>query len=137
MADITREMIHDYLHDALPAGTAASVEKAIREQPALQAMVHQIRHEVDRGEHSVGAIWRRERLSCPNREQLAGFLQEILDAAQAEYIEFHLKTISCPYCQANFDDLTRLQAEGTETRSKRRKRILDSSVGVLRDVAGR
>lgn len=137
MAEITREMIQDYLHDALPASTAASVEKAIRDQPALQALVHQIRHEVDRGEHSVGAIWRRERLSCPTREQLAGFLQEILDPAHAGYVEFHLKVISCPYCQANYDDLSRLQAEGAEVRTKRRKRILDSSAGVLRDVSGR
>ena len=62
MPEITREVLRDYLNDALPDAELTAVEKAVREQPAVQALLHQIRQEVDRGEHSVGAVWRRERV---------------------------------------------------------------------------
>ena len=137
MPEITREVLRDYLNDALPDAELTVVEKAVREQPAVQALLHQVRQEVDRGEHSVGAVWRRERLSCPAREQLGGFLMQALDPDLYDYVEFHLTTVGCAYCQANLDDLKRLQAEPTEPRSTRRRRIVDSSAGVLRDVTGR
>jgi hypothetical protein len=134
MPEITRETLRDYLNDALPDGELAAVEKAIREQPAVQALFHQVRQELDRGEHSVGAVWRRERLSCPTREQLGGFLLQALDPDLLEYVEFHLTTVGCAYCQANLDDLKRIAGDPTEPRTTRRKRIVDSSAGVLRDV---
>src|SRR5437588_628849 len=77
----------------------------------VQALFNQLRQDADRGEHSVGGIWRRERLSCPNREQLGGFLLQALDPDLLEYIEFHLTTVGCAFCGANLDDLKRLQAE--------------------------
>lgn len=134
MGEVTRAMIHDYLHDALPPDQAASVERAIRAEPALMALVQQVRQEVDRGDHSIGAIWWRERLSCPSREQMSSYLQDILDPPHAEYVSFHLKTIGCPFCQANLDDLARLRNEAAETRRQRRQRILDSSAGLVGDV---
>ena len=105
MPDITREMLRDYLHEALPDAELAAVEKALRESPKVQALFHAVRQEEDRGEHSVGAIWRRERLSCPTREQLGGFLLQALDPDLLDYIGFHLTVVGCPYCQANLDDL--------------------------------
>ena len=135
MPEITREMLRDYVHDALPDAELAAVEKAVREQPAVQALFHQVRQELDRGEHSVGAVWRRERLSCPTREQLGGFLLQALDPDLIDYVEFHLKTVGCPYCQANLDDLKRAQEGPTEPRVSRRRRIVESSAGVLRNVA--
>lgn len=137
MPEITREMLRDYLNDALPDAELTVVEKAIREQPAVQALFHQIRQDLDRGEHSLGAVWRRERLSCTTREQLGAYLLQALDADHIEYIEFHLTTVGCPFCQANLDDLKRLQAEATEPRTTRRRKIVDSSAGVLRDVTRR
>ncbi len=137
MPEITREMLRDYLNDALPDAELVLVEKAIREQQAVQALFHQIRQELDRGEHSLGAVWRRERLSCATREQLGAFLLQALDASQYDYIEFHLTTVGCPFCQANLDDLKRLQAEAAEPRTTRRRKIVDSSAGVLRDVTRR
>ena len=136
MPEITRQMLRDYLNDALPDAELTAVEKAVREQPAVQALFNQIRQEADRGEHSVGAVWRRERLSCPTREQLGGFLLQALDPELLEYIEFHLQTVGCAYCLANLDDLKRLQAETAETRTTRRRRIVNSSAGLLRDVTG-
>jgi hypothetical protein len=134
MPEITRETLRDYLNDALPDAELAAVEKALRDRPDLQALFHQVRQELDRGEHSVGAVWRRERLSCPTREQLGGYVLQALDADLREYIEFHLTTVGCAYCQANLDDLKRLAAEAAEPRTTRRRRIVDSSAGVLRDI---
>lgn len=105
MADITRQMLRDYLHDALPDAELAAVEKALRESPKLRAIYKEVVEQEDRGEHTVGAIWRRERVSCPSRDQLGGFVLGAGDPELIDYIEFHLKTIGCPYCQANLDDL--------------------------------
>jgi len=111
MPDITRQMLRDYLHDALPEPEMAAVEKALRGSPALRKALDEIREEEDRGEHTVGAIWRRERVSCPTREQLGGFLLGAGDPDLLDYVQFHLDVIGCPYCQANLDDLKKLQGE--------------------------
>jgi hypothetical protein len=111
MSAITRQMLRDYLHDALPEAEMAAVEKALRGSPDLHQMLAEVREEEDRGEHSLGAIWRRERVSCPARDQLGGFLLGAGDADLLDYIQFHLNTIGCPYCLANLDDLKKLQGE--------------------------
>jgi hypothetical protein len=106
---ITRQVLRDFVEDDLPDAEKAQVEKAVRRDPALAALLKDVRDELDRGEHSVGAIWRRERLSCPTREQLG---QHLLGAAPpdlGDYVEFHLETIGCPYCLANLDDLKAVQ----------------------------
>lgn len=133
MPQITREMLRDYLNDALPDPEMATIEKALRDQPEVQTLFQAVREEMDRGEHSVGAVWRRERLSCPTREQLGGFILDALDPDLQAYIEFHLQTIGCPFCQANLEDLQRVQAEATEPRTVRRRRIVDSAAGLLPD----
>lgn len=110
MAEITRQMLHDYLHDALPDAELAAVEKALRESPKLRAQYKEVIEQEDRGEHTVGAIWRRERVSCPTRDQLGSFVLGAGDAELLDYIEFHLKTVGCPVCQANLDDLKKPKA---------------------------
>lgn len=134
MSQLTREVLLDYLHDALPDAEAAAVEKAVRESPAVAKQLEQVRQSADRGEHTVGAVWRREHLSCPSRDQLGAYLLHALDPDLLDYITFHLGTVGCPYCQANLDDLRKLQAEVPGLRTARRRKILDSSHGVLRDV---
>ena len=134
---ITRATIESYLHDALPPERAAAVEKAIRDKPALLALVAQVRQETDHGEHSIGAVWWRERLSCPTREQLSMALEEILDEDFASYVDAHVKLVGCHVCQATLDDLRHLRAEATAPRTERRRRIVDSSAGVFRDVTVR
>ena len=109
MPAITKQMLRDYLHDALPEADMASVEKSLRATPELHKLLSEVRDEEDRGEHSVGAIWRRERVSCPTRDQLGGYLLGAGDSDLLDYIEFHLDTIGCPYCHANLDDLKKLQ----------------------------
>lgn len=108
MAEITRQMLRDYLNDALPDREMAAVERALRDKPELRGLVQEVLDEVDRGEHTLGAIWRRERVSCPTRDQLGGFLLGAGDTDLLDYVQFHLGVIGCPFCQANLDDLKKL-----------------------------
>jgi hypothetical protein len=122
MSQITREQLHAYLDDALSDSETARVEQALRESEALRAMLRQAMQERDRGEHSLGAVWRRERLSCPTREQLGSYLLQVHDEGMQEYIEFHLNTIGCPFCQANLADLQARQRDpGPRSRDRRRR----------------
>ena len=131
MANITRELLHGYLDDALSDGDTAQVEKALRESEALRRLLRAVILERDRGEHSIGAIWRRQRLSCPSREQLGSYLLQVLEPDLQDYIDFHLRTITCPYCQANLADLQRLREEPAPKVRERRKRFFESSAGYL------
>lgn len=131
MANISREQLEGYLDDALGDEDTAHVEKALRESEALRRLLRLIMQERDRGEHSLGAIWRRERLTCPSREQLGSFLLQVLDEPLQDYLAFHLKTVACPYCVANLADLEALQQEPAPKKRERQRRIFESSAGYL------
>src|SRR5437016_8087378 len=111
MAAITREQLHSYLEDALSDSATAQIEQALRQSPPLQKMLRAIMQERDRGDHSLGAIWCRHRLSCPTREQLGTYLLKVIDTELADYIEFHLQSVGCAFCQANLADLQALHKE--------------------------
>ena len=136
MKALTKPVLRDYLHDALPDSEMGTVEKILREDSAMRALFNEVRAEEDRGEHTIGAIWRREHLSCPTRDQLGGYLLQALDPSRIDYIEFHLKTVGCPFCQANLDDLQKRQADAAEPVKARRRRIVNSSAGMLKNVSG-
>jgi hypothetical protein len=131
MANINREQLQAYLDDALNDGETAVVEKALRESEALRRLLRVIMQERDRGEHSIGAIWRRQRLSCPTREQLGNYVLQILDGEAKAYIDFHLNTVNCAFCLANFADLQALHKERETVTVQRRRRYFESSAGYL------
>ena len=103
---ITREML-SRLHRRCPRrrrrSPASNRRCATRSRCACSSSI--LLQERDRGEHSVGAIWRRQRLSCVKREQLGSYLLGVLDDDVQDYIQFHLRTIGCAYCLANLADL--------------------------------
>ncbi len=132
MKALTREVLASYLDDALSDAQTAEVEQQLRQSEALRLQLRQLLQERDRGEHSVGAVWRRHRLSCPGREQLGNFLLGVLDEAAHDYVEFHLKTIGCAFCQANLTDLQTQQREAATQVKQRRKRYFQSSAGLLK-----
>jgi hypothetical protein len=129
--DITREKLHAYLNDALTDPEMAQVEQALRDSEALRRSLQKVMQDRERGEHTLGAVWCRERLTCPSREQLGSFLLEVLDDDQQDYIEFHLKTIGCAFCLANLHDLEALQNEPAPKARERRRRFFQSSAGFL------
>src|SRR5947199_7270361 len=123
---VTREQLDAYLDDALSETETAQVEQALRSSDVLRRQLRSLMQERDRGEHSVGAVWRRHRLSCPTREQLGSFLLQALDTDFQEYVEFHLRTVACPYCLANLADLQARQQEAGPQAKQRRRRFFQS-----------
>jgi hypothetical protein len=105
MSLVTREVLRAYISDALPDTELVAVERALRESSELRALLKEVIEQEDRGEHTPGAIWQRERISCPTRDQLGGFLLGAADPEHLDYIRFHVDEIGCPYCRANLDDL--------------------------------
>lgn len=130
--NVTREMLASYLEDALSEQETARVESALRKSADLCGQLRHLMQERDRGEHSIGAIWRRRRLTCLSRSQLGSYLLGVLDAGQQDYIDFHLETIGCSYCLANLTDLRTQQSQADAKVQHRRRRYFESSAGMLR-----
>ena len=121
-----------YLDEALPAAEMARVEQALRDRPDLLAQLATLNSRRDAGVHSLGAIWRRHRLSCPTREQLGAHLLGTLDEGFDAYLKFHLEVVGCRYCQANVADLVSQQAQQAAAAQQRRRRFFQTSAGLLR-----
>ncbi|WP_020474066.1 hypothetical protein [Zavarzinella formosa] len=130
--NFSREQLFAYLDDDLDDALTAAIEKCLRESAEFRHRLDKLREDRDRGEHSIGAVWRRERLSCLTREQLTGHLHGILEPSLSAYADFHLKTVACPVCMANREDLREKQAEAGAG-SKRRRRYFETSAGLLND----
>ena len=121
-----------YLDEALPPEQMAQVELAMRKDPELVRQMAAVHARRNAGVHSLGDIWRRNRLSCPPREQLGSLLLGVLPDEAADYVTFHLEMVGCRYCQANLADLKRQQAAHHEAIQTRRRRYFESSAGYLR-----
>lgn len=131
-AVITDPELDRFLDEALPPEQMAEIETALRDDAGLQARLAAAVGRRDAGVHSLGAIWRRRRLSCPTREQLGSHLLGVLDDAADDYVRFHLETIACRLCQASLDDLRRQQAAtDAEATQVRRRKYFQSSAGYL------
>jgi hypothetical protein len=102
---ISKSILDAFIDDHLGEQETIRVEKAVRESPELQAQLSMIIANRDMGDHSIGAIWRREHLSCPSREELSSYQDGALDLQRIDYIKFHLETVGCKACKANLSDL--------------------------------
>jgi hypothetical protein len=131
---IDDETLRSYLADSLPPGELARVEKALRDSSELRARLEDVRQ--NRGDpnlHTLGAIWRRGRLTCPTRQQLGSFLLDALDPELGAYLKFHLEVVECPFCQANLADLQAKASQPASAVKNRHNRILRSSQHLLGD----
>lgn len=133
MQGITDIKLQRFLDEALPAEEMSQIEKLLREDKSLHSRLKEIIGQREAGLHSLGEIWRRNRLSCPSREQLGGFLLKALPENQLRYIQFHIETIGCRLCKANMEDLKLLRTEDRQTRHTRQTRYFQSSVGYIED----
>jgi hypothetical protein len=129
---ITQADLQAYLDEALAPEEMAALEAELRKKPELLKQLAAINARRDAGLHSVGEIWRRNRLSCPSRQQLGSYLLGALESGLADYIDFHIGKIGCRYCQANVADLRRQQEETAETVKMRRTKYFQSTAGHLR-----
>lgn len=128
---IDDETLRSYLSEGLPPEAMARVEKALRDSSELRGRLEDIRrNRPDASLHSLGAIWRRSRLTCPPRQQWGSYLLDALDPDYAEYLTFHLDVVECPFCRANLADL-RDKADQAPPTKARRTRIYHSSRHLL------
>jgi len=133
-AFIDDETLRSYLADALPPGDLARVEKALRESADLRARLEEVRqNRSDTNIHTLGAIWRRGRLTCPTRQQLGSYLLDVLEPELGEYLKFHIEVVECAYCQANIADLKAKASQPQAVVASRHNRILRSSQHLLGD----
>ena len=128
----TTAELEAYLDEALPVEQMTAIERALRANPELVKQLSQINGRRDAGVHSLGEIWRRQRLTCPSRQQLGSHLLGVLSDEQSDYIRFHIDTVGCRLCAANLADLEAQQAEATEHTTRRRRKYFQSSAGFLR-----
>ncbi|MBA3315856.1 MAG: hypothetical protein M3552_21450 [Planctomycetota bacterium] len=129
--DITDEQLTAYLQEQLPLAELAAVEKALREHETLRRRAAALALRRDLAYHSVGSIWRSERLSCPERTELGSYLLGTLDEAHVAYVDFHIRTLGCRYCTANLADLSEA-SRTAKPDAARRRRYFESSAGKLR-----
>ncbi len=128
--ELTSAQLLGYVDEILPVELMTAIETALRNSEALRREVAQLMRRRDAGEHSVGQIWQRLRLSCPSRGELGSYLLNALPDEEMEYIGFHLQTVGCRYCAANLDDL-RESSQTAGDSQQRRKRFFQSSAGFL------
>lgn len=121
-----------YLDEMLSPERAAVIEKELRASPALRQHATVVARRRDQGGHTVGEIWRRERLSCLTRSQLGSYLLGTLDDGLASYVEFHVRTIGCRICEANLHDLESASQKTDGHLQQRRRKFFESSAGLLR-----
>lgn len=129
--EFTQAELEAFLDEALAPKEMAEIETLLRDQPEVALRLEEIHDRRDAGVHSLGEIWRRHRVSCPDRETLGSFLLNVLDPDHHAYIEFHLEQVGCRYCHANLDDL-RSRHEQTEQAQARQQRYFQSSAGYLK-----
>ncbi|MSR58993.1 MAG: hypothetical protein EXS05_15335 [Planctomycetaceae bacterium] len=122
-----------YLDEALPVERMVAIETQLRSSVGLRQRVAVVRGSRDSQGHTVSDIWRRGRLSCPNRRQLGSYLLGALPPEWTDYIEFHLQTVGCRYCLANLGDLQEA-SQPTEAVAKRRQKFFQSSAGYVKSV---
>jgi hypothetical protein len=121
-----------YLDEDLPQERMVTIEQHLRDDPTLCERMANIVGERDAGVHTVGAMWRRNRMSCPTREQLGSFLLNVLDNAHTGYLRFHLETVGCRICNASLADLRdQHAADDAAAVESRRKKYFQSSAGYL------
>lgn len=119
-----------YLDESLSVDRSAAIEQLLRIDPVLRKRIAVLLEQRDQGGHSIGEIWRRHRLSCLSREQLAEYSRGAVNPDLAAYIDFHLYEIGCRFCQANLDDLINLMKQKGQRRVQ--QRYFESSADMLR-----
>ncbi len=120
-----------YLDESLAAADMARIEQSLRVDPVLAVRLRGLVERRNSGVHSLSEIWRRHRLSCPDRSRLGSFLLGVLGDDEAKYITFHLTVVGCRVCQANVDDLRGQASQAAPAIETRRRRLFESTVGRL------
>ena len=120
-----------FLDEQLPVERASTLEFQLRDSSDMRQRLAVLMRRRDQGGHTVGEIWRRDRLSCPTRATLGSHLLGVLAESLNQYVEFHLETIGCRLCNAVIIELEESR-QPQPANNHRRKRYFESSAGMLR-----
>src|SRR6266850_1731700 len=71
-------------------------------------------------------IWESQRLSCPKRSTVGGYLLKTLETPWQDYVHFHVEKLGCHFCRANLNDL---KTETKQAPRVLRDKIMQSTVG--------
>jgi len=123
-----------YLDESLDSMRATEIEEAIKSDADLLERLSGINGRRDAGVHSLGEIWRRNQIGVPTSEVMGNYLLGVLDDEQAQYIEFRMEQLKCPFTVALYDDLQTRQTESTELSASRREKIYKTSAGFLKKL---
>lgn len=102
-----------------------AIRKAVADNEAIRDL------SISFSEDLLTEVWESERLSCPKRSTLGAFLLEDLSPEWFDYVDFHLTTMGCHFCRANFKDL---QEQRANEHTQFRDRVLNSTIGLLSDA---
>lgn len=127
----TNQELLAYLDESLSIELMSQIEETLRSSDTLRVRLAQLSQQRDHGAHSVGEIWKRNRLSCPSRSQLGGYLLETLTSEYRNYVEFHLNQTGCRFCAANLEDLEAGMSTASTETERRRQKYFQSSAGYL------
>ncbi len=126
------QQLQSYLDESLSAELMSSIEEHLRGDEDLRNRLVRVAGLREAGVHGLGEIWRRQRLSCPTREQLGSYVLKAMDSDTESYIRFHLEDVGCRLCRANLDDLESRRSDQQQQASQtRRQRYFQTSVGHL------
>ena len=131
MQKFTDAELAAFLDEALPAARCSELEHELRTDNELRKQLIEVRGRETAGLHTIGAIWRRNRLSCPSRNELGQYLLGTLEAESVNYIRFHIDEIGCRYCHANLADLESASKPDDQPK-KRRQKYFQTSAGYLK-----
>jgi anti-sigma factor RsiW len=125
------QQLQAYLDESLATEAMSAIEQCLRTDEGLRERLVDIAGQREAGVHGLGEIWRRNRLSCPDRQQLGSYLLGAMDEAFRDYIQFHVATVGCRLCQANLHDLQSQSTEQQAVTQSRRRRYFQTSAGYL------
>ena len=130
--EFTDAELEAYLDEALDPNRAAQLEITVRKNKDLLHRLSHINGRRDAGIHTLGEIWRRNQIGVPSTEQMSNYLLGVLDPEEADYIDFRIDILKCPYTVAMIKDLQERTKGDADTFKDRRSKYFKSSAGLLR-----
>ena len=130
--EFTNAELEAYLDESLEAARAAEIEARVRDDEELLRRLSEINGRREAGMHTLGEVWRRNQLGVPTVEQMGNFLLGVLPEGEADYIQFRIDTLKCPFTIALRSDLESRNRESAEQSTARRSKIYNSSAGLLK-----
>lgn len=129
MSGFTEAELQAYVAETLSVSRSTELEAAVSRDAGLRARLQAVVIGAPTaGIVAIGAIWREQQLSCPNRATWAAYAAGTLGDGLRQYLEFHLTEIGCRVCAANYADL---QQHGDTAAERRSRKIFATSVGRL------